>query len=132
MNRKQRRTAAKHGNPYQAAQAQLEGDLRRALRVHGVELISVAAGAQNEESRVIVHVKRGEQTVFMQSPPKTVKGLVAGIVARLDGKDVEPTLVELVVAKEAAPTPSPTTAAPGNGERPEPVYTDLSKYLEST
>lgn len=139
MNREQRRRAAKRGNPYQAAQAQMENDLRKALKESGVELVSVAAATQNEETRVIVQVRRGDTTVMMSSPPKTVKGLVAGILHRLDHPDGpvadgpdpitgrgETQGPEPTVEAQRAPARPITASTPGNG----PAYTDLSKYLE--
>lgn len=138
VNRQQRRQS-KHKNPHLASRALFEDELRRALRKQGVQLVTCSTGEQGDEPRWVLEVRRGDTRLFMQSPPKTVDGMVKQILAKLNGEPeialpatatvqdlFEPSKDSTVVTKDGTYS---TVTIPKKVEPAVESYEDLSHYL---
>ncbi len=128
MNRRERRSA-KHRNPFKAAQAAFEHELRAQLRHRGVRLISAATGVDSEGiASWVLQVERDGVTLNLRAPAKTVSHLVEGVCRSFEAP--APATVQgpdSTDASNIASSPAPVIA-------PAPFVTqdeDLSSFLDA-
>lgn len=146
VNRKQRRIA-KHRNPYAAAQAGFEQELRKALRAEGVQLVSASTGQDNEGAPTwVLQTKRDSLTWLLRAPNKSVPFMVKAILARMNGEtdeietaqaaitsiqsDAQPPAPPAITANAPAPPAEARHPIAERIERTEKVEEDLSRYLK--
>ena len=139
MNRRERRSA-KHRNPFKAAQAAFEHELRTQLRHRGVSLISAATGVDSEGiASWVLQVERDGVTLNLRAPAKTVSHLAEGVCRSFEAPaeklEVPPTAISPHGTGNDPAQPPLTLTAGGSDNNPPRSTTgpdeDLSSFLDA-
>lgn len=128
MNRHQARAAKHNKNPYAAAQARFERELREALKKEGVQLITASTGHDDAGTPTwVLQVKRDVQTWLLSAPNKAIPYMVKAILARMNGETDEIETAQAVVT-----TASTEQTAPPAITADAPVQTAEARHVRET